>query len=47
MVSFIKDEGEGTEQVTLIDFGLVTKYKKQDKTHINDSETTEVFRGNM
>ena len=27
MVSFIKDEGEGTEQVTLIDFGLVTKYK--------------------
>ena len=47
MISYIRGEGEGTEQVTLIDFGLTTKFKNKDKTHIKESETTEVFKGNM
>ena len=47
MISHIEDEGEAKEQVTLIDFGLATKYRKEDKTHINDSVLMETFRGNI
>ena len=34
------------EHVTLIDFGLTSKYKGKDKKHISDTETTDVFQGN-
>ena len=47
MISFDEKEGQTTEQVTLIDFGLTSKYMRKDKTHIKDSETTEIFCGNI
>ena len=47
MISHYKDEGQAKEQVTLIDFGLATKYREEDKTHIKDREHMEMFRGNI
>lgn len=48
MISFSKnDEGEVSEHVTLIDFGLATKYKNENKSHIKDTEHTDMFKGNI
>lgn len=33
--------------MTLIDFGLATKYKNEDKTHFKESEMTQTFKGNV
>ena len=47
MISFNEQGGQVQEQVTLIDFGLTSKYMRKDKTHIQDSEITEIFCGNI
>ena len=47
MISIKENQGQMSEQVTLIDFGLTSKYMKKDKTHNLDSETTEIFCGNI
>ena len=47
MISFKEVESQTSLHVTLIDFGLTTKYMNKDKTHISDTETTDMFCGNI